>query len=374
MFDRKRTASKTKAALIQIEILFQRRRKFVSSGVKVYKDQWSERSHIVNRFDALELNRRIDELKLTFDKYINSLIEDGRTFDFDEFNAWLLRQGEEHSTFLEWVEEQIESRKDIAESSRTTQRKLVSVLKEFGGIVAFSDLNAAGIAKLDNYLRGRGLKQTTIWSYHKVLKTYVHTALRMELLAKDPYLNFRVERGKSEWGRFLTEEEVQRIMEAPMPTASIERVRDLFVLQCLTGLAYADLMRFDWGKVRENAAGQVVLSAERAKTDVTYTIVLLPEALAILAKYNYKLPSITNQQYNLRLKVVADAAGIGKPIASHYGRRTCGMVLLNKGFPVEIVAKVLGHTNIRTTQQAYARILDSSVEREFARRMGAKKG
>lgn len=80
VFDRKKTASKTKAALIQIEILFQRRRKFVSTGVKVYKDQWSERSHIVNRFDALELNRRIDELKLTFDKYINSLIEDGRTF------------------------------------------------------------------------------------------------------------------------------------------------------------------------------------------------------------------------------------------------------------------------------------------------------
>lgn len=111
--------------------------------------------------------------------------------------------------------------------------------------------------------------------------------------------------------------------------------------------------------------GQYVLNDERAKTGVDFTVVLLPEVLDILKRYGYKLPKFSNQQYNMRLKLVADAAGLDKPIASHWGRRTFGMYLLNNGFSMEVVAKVLGHKSIRTTEAAYAKILDKSVEQAF---------
>lgn len=101
---------------------------------------------------------------------------------------------------------------------------------------------------------------------------------------------------------------------------------------------------------------------------MTYTTVLTARADAILAKYGGRLPHMSNQQYNLRLKVVAEACGINRPVASHWGRRTCGMLLLNDGMPIEIVARVLGHSDIRTTQAAYARILDRTVARAFAGR------
>lgn len=370
VFDRKKTASKNKAALVQIEVLYERKRKFVSTGVKVYKDQWTDKSHVCNRIDMADLNHRLDEIKGRFDKYINSLIERGVPFDFDAFSRWMEVADEKRLLFTDWLSQQLNERMDIQESSRRTQRKIISMLCEFGCITSFDDLTLANITRFDNFLHSRGLKQSTIWSYHKTLKTYTRLAVKLDLIEKDPYLNFKLDRGKTEWGRFLTEDEFKRLSEATMPTESIERVRDLFVMQCLTGLSYSDLMNFDFTKVKENTKGMYVLSDERKKTGILYTIVLLPQALEILAKYDYKLPKITNVQYNMRLKIVADAAGINKPIASHYGRRTCGMLLLNKGFPIEIVAKVLGHSNIRTTQQAYARILDSSVEREFAKRMG----
>lgn len=370
VFDRKKTASKNKAALVQIEVLYERKRKFVSTGVKVYKDQWTDKSHVCNRIDMADLNHRLDEIKGRFDKYINSLIERGVPFDFVAFSRWMEVADEKRLLFTDWLSQQLNERMDIQESSRRTQRKIISMLCEFGCITSFDDLTLANITRFDNFLRSRGLKQSTIWSYHKTLKTYTRLAVKLDLIEKDPYLNFKLDRGKTEWGRFLTEDEFKCLSEAAMPTESIERVRDLFVMQCLTGLSYSDLMNFDFTKVKENAKGMYVLSDERKKTGILYTIVLLPQALEILAKYDYKLPKITNVQYNMRLKIVADAAGINKPIASHYGRRTCGMLLLNKGFPIEIVAKVLGHSNIRTTQQAYARILDSSVEREFAKRMG----
>lgn len=370
VFDRKKTATKDKAALIQVEILYQRQRKYVGTGVKVYRDQWNDRRLVINRPDMLSLNKRLEEVKGSIDGYITDVISGGGTFDFNAFSSWLTASTEKKRSFVEWLADAIDGRHDVTESSKKSQRKLVSALREFGGIRAFDDLTAANVKRFDSFLHSRGLKQSSVWSYHKVLRTYINEAIRLELMEKSPYLNFKVDKGKSEWGRFLTEEELTRIQTAPMPTESLSQVRDLFVVQCFTGMAYSDLMAFDFSKVRDNGNGQLIFSEERQKTGVTFTIVLLPQTLDILKRYDYHLPRFSNQQYNMRLKVVAAAAGIEKPVASHYGRRTCGMMLLNKGFPIEVVAKVLGHSEIRTTQQAYARILDSSVAREFAEKMG----
>ena len=123
-------------------------------------------------------------------------------------------------------------------------------------------------------------------------------------------------------------------------------------------------MAFDFQNV-EYRDGQFVLSEKRQKTGIPFVVVLVPDAMEIIERYNRKLPKISNTQYNLRLKLIADAAGIDKPIASHWGRRTCGMYLLNKGFSMEVVAKVLGHKSIRTTEAVYAKILDKSVEEAF---------
>ncbi|NPD92332.1 site-specific integrase [Xylanibacter muris] len=155
-------------------------------------------------------------------------------------------------------------------------------------------------------------------------------------------------------GRFLTEDEIKMIEEATMPTDSINKVRDLFLLQCFTGMAYGDLMDFDFKKVVESKS-QYILYGKRRKTGVDFVVVLLPKAMEILKKYDYKLPRITNEQYNMWLKIVADASGVNKPIASHYERRTCGMYLLNHGFPIEVVVKVLRHASMKTTESVYAK-------------------
>lgn len=367
LFDRKHAATKQKTGLVQLEVMYERKRKFISTGVKVFADQWSDRTYVTGRADMQALNNRINETKRLVDDYINSLIEKDRLFDFEEFGRWLSAEEEKKVSFIDWVANQIDARHDLQDSTKRTQRKLVSALQGFGRIVTFGELTKANIMLFDDYLHQRGLKQTSVFDYHKTLKTYVHEAMRRELLDKDPYLSLRFDRGKSEWGRFLSAEELERLQTAKMPTESIDRVRDLFVLQCLTGMSYSDLMAFDFARVHINN-GQKIYTAERKKTGVPFTVAFLPKALEILERYNYQLPCISNTQYNMRLKIVADAAGIDKPLASHYGRRTCGMVLLNEGFPIEIVAKVLGHANIQTTQAAYARILDDTVAREFAKR------
>jgi len=368
IFDRKKQATKKDKAPVSIEIYFGRRRKYISTGVKLYSNQWDDVRMVKNSMDMINLNKRIKAMKGEIDDWILSLMEKGEPFDWGAFERFMERSEHSGTNFMDFAADMIATRTDIRESTRKTQRKLITALEDFGKIVEFSDLTKANVMAFDDYLHARGIRQTSVYSYHKFLKTYVNEAIRRELIDKSPYLGLRLKRGESEDGRFLTEDELKAMRGAELPSDTLKRVRDLFVLQCLTGLSYSDLMDFDFSKV-DLRDGQHVLSECRNKTGVSYTVVLLPEVMEILGRYGNELPKISNQQYNLRLKVVAQAAGVDKPIASHWGRRTCGMYLLNKGFPMEIVAKVLGHKSIKTTEAVYAKILDKSVEDAF-RKLG----
>ena len=371
VFDRKHVSSNTKEGLVQLEVLFKGVRRYFSTGVKVTKNRWSRSGKVTGCMDMIVMNRRIDEMKRMVDKYIVGLMENEEPFDFDRFKAWMVASDEQGIGFVDWVEKRIAERNDIRKSTKRNHMKLVALLRKVGNIRTFADVTKKNVLKMDTYLHSTGIRQTTIASYHKFMKTYVHDAMSSGLIEKDPYIGVKIDIGKSVWGRFLTVDEVEAIEQAEMPTESLERVKDLFLFQCYTGLAYADLMRFDMSKAVKGEKYYLVTD-DRKKTGEGYTVVLMEKAMDILKKYDYKLPKMTCEQYNMRLKIMADACGIEKPIASHFGRRTCGMLLLNYGFPIEIVSKVLGHSNIKTTQQAYAKILDRTVENEFIKKIASQ--
>ena len=364
-------SSNTKEGLVQLEVLFKGVRRYFSTGVKVTKNRWSRSGKVTGCMDMIVMNRRIDEMKRMVDKYIVGLMENEEPFDFDRFKAWMVASDEQGIGFVDWVEKRIAERNDIRKSTKRNHMKLVALLRKIGNIRTFADVTKKNVLKMDTYLHSTGIRQTTIASYHKFMKTYVHDAMSSGLIEKDPYIGVKIDIGKSVWGRFLTVDEVEAIEKAEMPTESLKRVKDLFLFQCYTGLAYADLMRFDMSKAVKGEKYYLVTD-DRKKTGEGYTVVLMEKAMDILKKYDYKLPKMTCEQYNVRIKFMADACGIEKPIASHFGRRTCGMLLLNYGFPIEIVSKVLGHSNIKTTQQAYAKILDRTVENEFIKKIASQ--
>lgn len=367
IYDRNKRATAQRSAPVVIEVYHKGERRFIHTEVSIPTTQWNARSmSVVNSFESDILNKRIEDVKRRVEVSASEVLNINKgEFNFIDFDRCLARSDQREGDFIAYMEKRINERADIRETTKKTQRKNITALLEFGKIRYFSDLTRANIMDFDNHLRKQGLKQTTINTYHKVNKIYINDAISREIITVNPYTGYKVARGTSEEGRWLDEEELETLKTVELPTDSLRHVRDLFVFQCLTGVAYADLVRTDFTLTEEHK-GITYVSAKRQKTDVRFTCVLVDEALAILRKYEYKLPTISNTKYNLYLKAVAKHAGIDKEIASHWGRRTCGMVLLNRGISIEVVAKVLGHSSIRITESVYAKVLDKSVAEAFA--------
>ncbi len=363
VFDRKHVATKNKKGLVQIEVLSERKKKYISTSIRLYSDQWNEKKKVVNSVHSIQLNAMLDGMMGKLNDFILDLFRNGQQFDFEKLNAFLDKSNHSDS-FIEFVRTRIEDRADIEESTRKQHRTLLQSLEKFGKINCMDDLTKANITLYDEFLHQQGISQPTIYNYHKRLKRYLHEAMKFGMLETDPYTGLHFERGKFEKRKYLTDEELGMIRSCKINMPSIDRVRDLFLFQCYTGLAYADFEKFDFERDVEEREGKYIIADRRKKTNEDYKIVLLTPAIDILKKYDYKLPVISNQQYNIMLKVVAQFAGIDKNITTHMGRHTFAVFALNSGVPIEIVAKMLGHTNIRTTQ-IYAKVLDSEVEKGF---------
>lgn len=381
VFDRRHTADKKHAGSIELRITLGKNRKFISTGIKCLPSQWKGGNPYVSGYEAAaEDNRMLATIYQKAHRIVSGQLESGEV-DIDAIPKLMKFSEAANITFLQYIMQRIE--KESKTESEATYRQKVSFynkLSEYGGIKLFSDISEKAIRDFDDWLHAykwtekdkydqeieKHYSQGTIGSFHKNMKALMADAVIDGYLKENVYVTKRikVDKGETRVDEYLTMDEVNRLENAVMPTKSLAEAKDLFMVQIMTGLSYVDLMTFDFLSVKDKPEYTLV-KGKRKKTGVEFCFVLTPKAISILAKYKYRLPKLPNQKYNMKLKMVADAAGIDKAITSHQGRRTCGVVLLNNDVPIEIVSRVLGHSSILMTQKAYARILDETVVDAF---------
>lgn len=363
VYDRKKTASRQNRAAVELLITYDRKKKYMSTGVKVLPQNWKD-AKIVNLPDAEELNDSLDILLRDVRKVLNDMYKSGCVC-LDEIPSMLKRMKNEGMTFLQFCEERMLVRQHgITEDSKERYERFMRFFREWGKIKWFSDISDSKIVELDKVLDAKGLKPYSKWNnYHRFLNSFIIDAIDEGRIRRNPYRYVKIDKEKSKGGlgKYLTKEEFDAIKSLSNLTESMERVRDLFVFQTYTCTAYTDLASFNPDLIEEDKKGRKIYVANRGKTDVEFTLLVLPDALRILEKYDGKLPIISNVKYNEYLKVLAQAAGIDKPISSHWARHTGATLLLNAGVEMEIVAKILGHSSTKITRAVYAKLLDSTV-------------
>lgn len=197
------------------------------------------------------------------------------------------------------------------------------------------------------------------------LKTIITYGIDDGHLKINPFKNVKVKHGKKKI-EYLTEEELQRIKDLRFENKSLEDIRDAFLFQASTGLAYIDLLNLEREDIKIAEDGTHYITKSRHKTDSEYTTVILPMGVEILKKHDYKIRVISNQKYNLFLKTIQTLAGINKTMTTHLARKTFCCLLLNRGVSINTVAKCAGHNDIKITRSYYATLQESTVIKEVS--------
>ena len=231
------------------------------------------------------------------------------------------------------------------------------------------------ITNYEFYLRSeRKCANNSAVKYIKNFKKIIRICLANGWITKDPFANYKA-KVKQVDRIYLNEGELQKITNKKFATNRISQVRDIFLFSCFTGLAYADVKKLKRTEIVKGIDGDMWIYTKRQKTSTPTRVPLLPSALSLLNKYadhpvcstdDKAFPVSSNQKMNAYLKEIADVCGINKDLTFHIARHTFATtVTLLNGVPIESVSKMLGHTNIKTTQH-YAKILDIKVGADMA--------
>ena len=240
--------------------------------------------------------------------------------------------------------------------------------------IDITKIDHAFITDYEFWLRSvRNCANNTAVKYLKNFNKIIKLCLANDWLDKNPFANYK-SKVKEVERVYLTEDEIQSIIEKDFKTERLSLVRDIFLFSCFTGLAYIDVKNLTKSHISYGIDGEKWIFTHRQKTESASKIPILPVTQMIIDKYENHpqcnnedklLPILSNQKMNAYLKEIAAICEIEKELTFHIARHTFATtVTLTNGVPIESVSKMLGHKNLRTTQH-YAKVLDRKVSEDM---------
>lgn len=319
----------------------------------------------------VEVNRRYQELMQT-DGYVTAAKLKDTYLGIGVKQETLLKLFEQHNT--EFAKKVGHSR---AKGTFNRYQTVCKHIREFlphiykREDIPLKELNLTFINDFEYFLRTvKKCRTNTVWGYMIVLKHIISIARNDGRLPFNPFAGYinspeSVDRG------YLTQQEIQTLMDAPMKNKTHELVRDLFLFSVFTGLAYSDVKNLTTDNLQTFFDGNLWIITRRKKTNTESNIRLLEVPRRIIEKYkgltrdNRVFPVPSNGSCNKILKEIGKQCGFKARLSTHVARHTnATTVLLSHGVPIETVSRLLGHTNIKTTQ-IYAKITNQKISQDM---------
>ena len=247
------------------------------------------------------------------------------------------------------------------------------ILKKYNrGDLYLRELNIGFIQGFHSFLLSeKKMGQNSSTKHLKFLKKLLNLAVSNSYISYNPVNAYKVEREPVEVD-FLDEEELRKIINFDTPIPRFEKARDFFLFGCFTGLSYIDIKTLTPEHFEKDSTGRIWIKKRRVKTGVLSRIPLLPIAKLILDKYKggeKLLPIQDPADINKYLKDIAILCGINKRICFHTSRHTfASTVTLANNISLEVVSKMLGHTNTRMTAY-YAKLIDKCIGEQMDKLM-----
>ena len=331
--------------------------------------------------ESRDINLALDNIKAQIIKHYQR-ISDREAFVTAEMvrNAYQ-GIGTEYETLLRAFDKENEAfaKRVGKDCSLSTYQKYLTVRKylaEFIKVhykrtdIAMNELTEDFIRDYCLYLRNEvGLAQSSVWIYSIPLKNIVTTAHYNGKIARNSFAQYKVKPDHKERG-FLTEDELQAFTTIELKNPDLELARDIFVFGCWIGISFIDIKNLTTENITILGGSPWIVS-KRQKTGVPFQIKLMDIPTQIIKRYepyrisNHLFNIGSHDTINKRIKEVAKLCGIEKRTSFHLSRHTFAVLALNYGMPIESVSKILGHTNITTTQ-IYAKVTNTKLEHDIS--------
>lgn len=364
---------------IEVKITINGKRSFFSTGKNITAENWdkvkqiakgkSEESQNINNFLKALKNRLYEkEVELMERGYIVTaeLLKDSYFNKVDSLKEKTLLE-----VFIEHNEDQAKNiGNGVAKATHWISIYTLRLVKEYmlqkyeRNDIYLRELNLNFIQSFHTFLKiDKGMKQNSATKYLKQLKKIINIAVANSYMTFNPFATYKIEREPVEID-FLDEEELRRIINFDTPIPRLEKAKDMFLFGCFTGLSYIDIKTLAPEHFEKDGTGRIWIKKRREKTGILARIPLLPIAKLILDKYKGNerlLPIQDPADINKYLKDIAILCNINKRICFHTSRHTfASTVTLANNISIEVVSKMLGHTNTRMTSH-YAKLIDESI-------------
>jgi site-specific recombinase XerD len=373
-------------APLMIRISWRGERVQCSTGKMVEIKRWDAKRCKVKGADnlAAHINEFVISTTSTITGTFNEMLQQGDVCLISIMDKLFNRVSDNH-TLMELIKfhnEQVKAKIGADYTKATykkyivTQDKVQRFLKHQNGKddLKLKDLSRKLIAEFDFYLKTQEHNQQNTTSKHcKNLKRVINIGILHGWLEKSPFDAFKTPYTVKE-KTFLTKDELLILEQKQFKIERLNLVKDLFIFQCYTGLAFADMAKLKGSDVITGIDSNKWIVIYRTKTKIRSAIPLLPSAIQVVNKYNplfmervneRLLPVYSNQKFNSYLHEITELCGFHKTISSHAGRRTFATTIgLANGVSLETISKILGHTTIKITQQ-YAIVTDLRVSEEM---------
>ncbi|NDV83135.1 site-specific integrase [Bacteroides sp. 51] len=326
--------------------------------------------------EAKVINDAIDKIRSDLKNHYNEIYERDGYVTPEKLRDAYLGLGVQKYTLLSMYDSLVEQKRNLVDKAirSTTLSKYTATRKRIEDFlfhqynkkdIPLKEVNYQFISDYEIYLKSVcNCGHNSSVKHLRYLKKVLTTALKNKYISTDPFDEYKLGY-KPVKKEFLIEPEIKKLMNKKFGVKRLEEVRDVFLFQIFTGLAYIDATNLNDDNIIEDGFGQKWIQLNRQKSSVQANIPLLDIPLSILKKYkgleNGKLlPIHTNQKMNEYLKEIAALCGINKRLTTHCGRHSFSTLMLTKGISIESVSKMLGHTNITTTQ-IYAKVLNQKI-------------
>jgi len=374
---------KNREVPIYLRITINGDRAELSTGKFVNPDIWDKASERVSGRSetARTINASLTTLLGKVEKYYSALDVKDERISVSQIISELKGKGMNQITLIQAYESHIANMEKLSgiEYAVATIKKYgysLDNLKRFivknynKPDIRLRDLNHRFIEDYNTFLRTtEDMMHNSAVKNIKHLIRVIHISMANKWLNNNPFENFNcnyVNPNRS----YLTNEEINALCTKELPVKRLERVRDVFIFQIYTGLSYIDMAELTSESIEIGINGGKWIVIDRQKTGIRSSIPILPHAQDILDKYKNDpaciseqklIPVCTNQRMNGYLKEIATICGINKNLTTHLARHTFATTItLSNGVPIETVSKMLGHSDLKTTQ-IYSKVIDRKI-------------